>query len=181
MAPGTSKVWGITDRARALIEALLPNEPQAVKQMAMTLRSMADLCIFVPGRDTFHSASSAREQDRGSHAKEEPLADGDGESSDQRTARVAAERAQVRHRARWQNERDTDPDDSESRNDEQALLCGDAEVEAALQQRDPQGVGLPSAAGRQLLLRLLAWSPHDRITAQEALLHPYFGTSNAQT
>jgi serine/threonine protein kinase len=172
VAPGTSKVWGVTDRARALIEALLPNEPQAVKQMAMMLRSMADLCIFIPGRDAFHSASFTRAQGRDSHAMEEPLADGAGESSDQRTARVAAERAQAR-RAHSRN------GPTSSNNGEQELPCGDAEVEATLQQRDPQGVGLPSATGRQLLLRLLAWSPDDRITAQEALLHPYFaGSSN---
>ena len=146
--------------------------------MAMTLRSMADLCIFVPGRDTFHFASSMREQGRDSHAKEEQLVHGDEESSDQRTARVAAERAQAR-RANSRNLGSNDPTDTN--NSEQEFMCGDAQVEATLQQRDPQGIGLPSAAGRELLLRLLVWSPDDRITAQEALLHPYFDNSNAQT
>ena len=186
MSSGTSKVWGITDRARALIEALLPNEPQAVKQMSMTLRSMADLCVFVPGRDVFHSVSLSREHDRGGLAKE-PHDDGDAESADQRTARLAAERAQPRRSspASSPSSRRSGSHDhsegSESKSDKQAFSCGDAEVEATLKQRDPQGIGLPSAEGRELLRRLLAWSPLDRISAQEALLHPYFDHRNAQT
>ena len=56
---------------------------------------------------------------------------------------------------------------------EKAVGCGDGEVEASLQQRDPQGVGLPSAEGRDLLRLLLQWDAEDRITATEALDHPY--------
>jgi len=43
-----------------------------------------------------------------------------------------------------------------------------------LKNRDAGGVGLPSAEGRDLLRRLLAWSPRDRILAHDALAHPWF-------
>ena len=173
-------MWGVTDRAHALIEALLQGEPQAVKQMAMTLRSMADLCIYIPGRDVFHSAELYG-TDIPVHEGEEPRSD--GESSEQRTARIAAERA----KSRSSSSTDSPPSqhgkdgDRGKKDSAHTMSCGDAEVEATLQQRDPQGAGLPSAIGRDLLRRLLAWSPHDRITAHEALRHPFFGDENTQT
>ena len=55
--------------------------------------------------------------------------------------------------------------------------CGDAEMASSLQQRDPHGVGLPSASGRDLLRRLLAWEPTERIMASEALEHPFLQPS----
>eukprot|EP00439_Symbiodinium_sp_Y106_P006997 s4966_g1.t1 len=39
---------------------------------------------------------------------------------------------------------------------------------------DAAGVGLPSSAGRDLLRRLLRWSPNERLSAKEALKHPWF-------
>ena len=146
--------------------------------MAMTLRSMADLCIYIPGRDVFHSAELYG-SDIPVHERDEPRSD--GESSEQRTARIAAERAQPRSPSSADSSRHDNGGGRSKRDSAHTMSCGDAEVEATLQQRDPQGVGLPSAVGRELLRRLLAWSPHDRITAHEALLHPYFGGKNAQT
>ena len=51
---------------------------------------------------------------------------------------------------------------------------------SSLQQRDPHGVGLPSASGRDLLRRLLAWEPTERIMASEALEHPFLQPSEEQ-
>jgi serine/threonine protein kinase len=55
-----------------------------------------------------------------------------------------------------------------------AEACTDEEFAAALARRDPAGVGLPDAAGRALLRRLLAWAPADRVPAAEALEDTYF-------
>ena len=137
---GTSKVWGVSDRARSIIEALLPQEDAAVKEMAFTLRSMADLCVFVPEL-----------------GDELPTPDGAARSAEQRKARRAARRAGA---AKGQD-----------------AACGDAEMASSLQQRDPHGVGLPSASGRDLLRRLLAWEPTERMSALEALEHPFLQPS----
>ena len=51
--------------------------------------------------------------------------------------------------------------------------------QTSLQHRDPQGIGLPSAEGRDLLRQLLRWNAEDRITAMEALDHPYLALSGA--
>ena len=138
---GTSKVWGVSDRARSIIEALLPQEDAAVKEMAFTLRSMADLCVFVPEL-----------------GDELPTADGAAGSAEQRKARRAAKRAGAKGQTA-------------------DAACGDAEMASSLQQRDPHGVGLPSASGRDLLRRLLAWEPTERIMASEALEHPFLQPS----
>ena len=123
---------------------------------------MADLCVFVPGRDAFHSVLPTKERGGDGRTKE-PHEDRGRESADQRTARLAAERAQPRRsspapspssRQRGSNEHSEM--ESERKSDKQAFPCGDAEVEATLKQRDPHGIGLPSAAGRDLLRRLLA-------------------------
>ncbi|CAE8631033.1 unnamed protein product [Polarella glacialis] len=52
--------------------------------------------------------------------------------------------------------------------------CSDEDFAEKLRQRDEAGIGLPSAEGRDLLRRLLRWEPQDRISAQEALAHPWF-------
>ncbi|CAK9083194.1 unnamed protein product [Durusdinium trenchii] len=52
--------------------------------------------------------------------------------------------------------------------------CSDAEFAERLQVQDAAGVGLPNAAGRDLLRRLLSWDPNERIQAQDALKHPWF-------
>ncbi|CAJ1387519.1 unnamed protein product [Effrenium voratum] len=52
--------------------------------------------------------------------------------------------------------------------------CSDAEFAERLRQQDAAGVGLASAAGRDLLRRLLRWNPEERIPAQDALKHPWF-------
>lgn len=55
--------------------------------------------------------------------------------------------------------------------------CTDEEFAEALRKRDAAGIGLPDAAGRDLLRRLMDWSPEQRITAREALAHPWFDDS----
>lgn len=52
--------------------------------------------------------------------------------------------------------------------------CSGAEFAERLRQQDAAGVGLPNAAGRDLLRRLLQWDPNERIQAQDALKHPWF-------
>jgi len=53
-------------------------------------------------------------------------------------------------------------------------FCSDQEFSDILKSRDVMGIGLPSKAGRDLLLRLLDWSPETRISAKEALSHMWF-------
>jgi len=53
-------------------------------------------------------------------------------------------------------------------------FCSDQEFSEILKSRDEMGIGLPSKAGRDLLLRLLDWSPETRISAKEALSHMWF-------
>lgn len=136
----------------------------------MTLRSMADMCIFVPGEHAFHSTTSERDSaSRG--GVEQDMDEMAGESADQRKARIAAERAKSSSRTR------DDKHSKTSSSDHEPGECGDAEVAATLRQRDPHGVGLPDEAGRDLLRRMLTWEPDKRITAQEALEHPYMTRS----
>ncbi|SBT78041.1 serine/threonine protein kinase, putative [Plasmodium ovale] len=52
--------------------------------------------------------------------------------------------------------------------------CNDEQFEQILQQRDPSGVGLPDPNARDLLKRLLDFDYATRITAQQALQHPWF-------
>ncbi|OLQ09826.1 Protein phosphatase 2C-like 1 [Symbiodinium microadriaticum] len=52
--------------------------------------------------------------------------------------------------------------------------CSDVEFAERLRRQDAAGVGLPSSAGRDLLRRLLRWSPNERLSAKEALKHPWF-------
>ncbi|CAK9082942.1 unnamed protein product [Durusdinium trenchii] len=46
--------------------------------------------------------------------------------------------------------------------------------DCSTRRQDAAGVGLPNAAGRDLLRRLLSWDPNERIQAQDALKHPWF-------
>ncbi|ANQ10375.1 Protein kinase [Plasmodium coatneyi] len=52
--------------------------------------------------------------------------------------------------------------------------CDDEQFQQILQERDPSGVGLPNANARNLLRRLLTFDYATRITAEEALNHPWF-------
>lgn len=52
--------------------------------------------------------------------------------------------------------------------------CSDEDFADVLRQRDAAGVGLPNREGRDLLRRLLAWAPEDRIAARRALAHSWF-------
>ncbi|SCO74002.1 serine/threonine protein kinase, putative [Plasmodium vivax] len=52
--------------------------------------------------------------------------------------------------------------------------CDDEQFQRILQERDPSGVGLPNANARNLLRRLLTFDYATRITAEEALNHPWF-------
>ncbi|GAW82180.1 protein kinase [Plasmodium gonderi] len=52
--------------------------------------------------------------------------------------------------------------------------CDDEKFQKILQDRDPSGVGLPNANARNLLRRLLTFDYATRISAEEALRHPWF-------
>ncbi|CAD7939913.1 unnamed protein product, partial [Amoebophrya sp. A25] len=52
--------------------------------------------------------------------------------------------------------------------------CSDAEFAALLQHLDISGEGLPDPLARDLLRRMLMWDPARRISAPEALRHPWF-------
>ncbi|EUD67692.1 CMGC/CDK protein kinase [Plasmodium inui San Antonio 1] len=52
--------------------------------------------------------------------------------------------------------------------------CDDEQFQRILKERDPSGVGLPNANARDLLRRLLTFDYSKRITAEEALNHPWF-------
>ncbi|VWU50364.1 serine/threonine protein kinase, putative [Hepatocystis sp. ex Piliocolobus tephrosceles] len=52
--------------------------------------------------------------------------------------------------------------------------CTDEHFQSILQERDPSGVGLPNKNARNLLRRLLDFDYATRITAEEALNHPWF-------
>mmetsp|Transcript_42101 Transcript_42101/g.101542 ORF Transcript_42101/g.101542 Transcript_42101/m.101542 type:complete len:1109 (-) Transcript_42101:236-3562(-) len=56
--------------------------------------------------------------------------------------------------------------------------CTMRDFHHALRARDPLGLGFDSSADLllHLIWQLLAWDPNDRITAAEALLHPYFSS-----
>jgi hypothetical protein len=157
---GTSKVWGLTERARGLLEAMLAHETAHVRTLAMTLRSMADMCIYRPGARLPPGPDAA--------------GGADSTDPDAMKAREAAERAGRRQRRGRSG--DGGGGGGGGNGDEPGAgdECGDAQVRSALQQRDPHYIGLPSAQGRALLRALLAWEPSERITPAEALAHPYF-------
>ena len=58
--------------------------------------------------------------------------------------------------------------------------CGLNDFHAALRARDPLGVGFDSSSDQLLLLilGLLNWDPMKRLSASEALMHPYFTGSD---
>ena len=58
--------------------------------------------------------------------------------------------------------------------------CTLQDFHRALRARDPLGIGFDSSADPllHLILQLLAWDPMDRITAADALTHPFFAASD---
>jgi serine/threonine protein phosphatase PrpC len=58
--------------------------------------------------------------------------------------------------------------------------CTLQDFHRALRARDPLGIGFDSSADLllHLILQLLAWDPMDRITAADALTHPFFTASD---
>lgn len=58
-----------------------------------------------------------------------------------------------------------------------AWKCSEESVAQQIRQRDPLGIGMPDVWALRLLRELLQWYPEDRISAAEALQHPYFHPS----
>uniref|UniRef100_A0A0G4FN13 Protein kinase domain-containing protein n=1 Tax=Chromera velia CCMP2878 TaxID=1169474 RepID=A0A0G4FN13_9ALVE len=58
--------------------------------------------------------------------------------------------------------------------------CSDPQFAEALRSRDPSGVGLPVSLARDLLRKLLEVQPQKRITAKQALEHPYFSLTDEE-
>ncbi|PFH34433.1 hypothetical protein BESB_064640 [Besnoitia besnoiti] len=57
--------------------------------------------------------------------------------------------------------------------------CDDALFARLLRERDRASVGLPNGLARDLLRKLLAFDPQERLSAEEALRHPWFSVSPA--
>ncbi|PHJ24743.1 cmgc cdk protein kinase [Cystoisospora suis] len=55
--------------------------------------------------------------------------------------------------------------------------CDDKLFARLLRERDKANVGLPNALARDLLRKLLAFDPQERISAEEAVRHPWFAVS----
>lgn len=55
--------------------------------------------------------------------------------------------------------------------------CNDALFAEALKARDVAGIGIPNPLARDLLRKLLAYDPQERLTAEAALQHPWFAVS----
>lgn len=61
-----------------------------------------------------------------------------------------------------------------------AWKCTEESLIQQIQQRDPLGIGMPDVWALRLLRQLLQWYPEDRISAAEALQHPYFHPTNVE-
>jgi serine/threonine protein kinase len=58
-----------------------------------------------------------------------------------------------------------------------AWECTEEAFMQQIKQRDPLGMGMPDIWALRLVRRLLQWYPQDRISAAEALQHPFFHPS----
>ncbi|CAM6025619.1 unnamed protein product [Sphagnum balticum] len=58
-----------------------------------------------------------------------------------------------------------------------AWECTEEAFMQQIKQRDPLGMGMPDVWALRLVRRLLQWYPQDRISAAEALQHPFFHPS----
>jgi serine/threonine protein kinase len=58
-----------------------------------------------------------------------------------------------------------------------AWECTEESFMQQIKQRDPLGMGMPDVWALRLVRRLLQWYPQDRISAAEALQHPFFHPS----
>ncbi|CDJ44204.1 Kinase-like protein, related [Eimeria tenella] len=66
-----------------------------------------------------------------------------------------------------------------AQNRQQYRECDEALFAEILRFRDPAGVGVPNPLARDLLRKLLAFDPQERLSAEAALQHPWFSVSAA--
>ncbi|OEH74402.1 kinase-like related protein [Cyclospora cayetanensis] len=76
-----------------------------------------------------------------------------------------------------------DPDDSDDFRNQGTQShshqdCSDALFAELLRARDPAGLGVPNPLARDLLRKLLAYDPQERLSAEAALQHPWFSVSD---
>lgn len=161
---GSHQVFKVEDRRWLRVEHDLRQHdvPHRRLEQAKQLQAIFDLCIAPPGFHPNAVPISWLLAEAGSAGEElqpcqMPPVDTAGAASDEASDQCAAHGTVSAPglKEEWQQ-------------------CTDDEFAEVLRKRDVAGVGFASTQGRDLLRRLLEWSPTRRVTARDALNHPWF-------